>query len=346
MPQTLSSLGLASAALLAATSAFAQAPRETYALSWVRAEGTEECPPARELIAEVERRLGREVFDARASRAYEVEVTRFGKVYRSDVFVRGENGEALGHRTLQSDEPGCRALLDATALAIALSIDPEAASRPPKIMAAPEPAAPPPAPVVVAAPPALPPPSACPVAPACPQPKPMARATPVSFALRGQVALGLVPAPTPGVELRFAAEPWGDFGFALGAAYTAPQNAARELGSLDVGLTRATLLGTYRAASSERFRLTLGSGPALGAFHVAVREPAPVTNPGDFVFAAWALAANMEVFVTNQVFIGLGADGLVPLRRQEFLVFGQEQAVWREPWLGGALSLGVGITFP
>jgi hypothetical protein len=117
--------------LAAEPSAPAAATPPTYALSWVRGEGAEECPPARALVAEVERRLGRAVFDAAAERSFEVEVMRFGKTYRSDVYVRDAGGKTLGHRSLQSDEPGCTALLNATALAVALVIDPEAAAREP-----------------------------------------------------------------------------------------------------------------------------------------------------------------------------------------------------------------------
>ncbi len=97
----------------------------------MRAEGAEECPSARVVVTEVERRLGRPVFNAAAERSFEVEVTRFGKTYRSDVFVRDLDGHTIWHRLLQSDEPGCSALVNATALAIALVIDPEAAAHEP-----------------------------------------------------------------------------------------------------------------------------------------------------------------------------------------------------------------------
>src|SRR5258705_9370252 len=132
-PSSLALLLFAATHALAAepAPANAAAPALSYALSWVRAEGAEECPSGRALVSEVERRLGRAVFDATAERSFEVEVTRFGNTYRSDVYVRDATGRAIGHRQLQSDEPGCGALLNATALAIALVIDPEAAAREP-----------------------------------------------------------------------------------------------------------------------------------------------------------------------------------------------------------------------
>ena len=126
-------LGCGAFALLSGARAHAAEPAPTgsYALSWVRAEGAEDCPTGRVVAAEVERRLGRAVFDVNAERSFEVEVTRFGKTYRSDVFVRDAAGKTVGHRLLQSDEPGCSPLVNATSLAIALVIDPEAATREP-----------------------------------------------------------------------------------------------------------------------------------------------------------------------------------------------------------------------
>ncbi len=339
--------------LLVASPAFGQAtPAPTassYTLSWVRAEGAEACPPARALSAEVERRLGRAVFDPMAERGFEVEVTRFGANFRSDVFVRGPNGEALGHRTLQSDEPGCAALLNATALAIALVIDPEAATREPppaKSSAAFEP------PVV-----ALPPPAVAPAAPlvAAPVVTPPAPTPPAasprpsitgSLSLRAALEGGLVPDLAPGLELAFALRFPGRWGFATEASYTPPRNAALGAGSLDVGLTRASFLGSFLVLRGERASWSLLAGPSLGAFHVAVREPAPVTNPGDFWFSALQLGTLLQLHVTHGVFVEAGARGLTPLRRQEFLVRAQEQAVWSQPRLAGSLFLGVGASFP
>jgi hypothetical protein len=100
------------------------------------------------------------------------------------------------------------------------------------------------------------------------------------------------------------------------------------------------------AASSERVRLVFGAGPALGAFHVAVRGPAPVTDSGDFLFAGLELAARAQLAVTSRYFLEVGGAGLLPLHRQKFLVRGQADAVWRQPLLSGLGFLGVGARFP
>jgi len=344
---------------LAPLSALAQPAREpataaaapTYSLSWVRAEGAEACPAAAVLAAEVERRLGRAVFDTRAERSIEVDVMRFGERYRSDVYVRDAAGHALGHRQLESDEPGCGALLSATALAVALVIDPEAASREP----APAPAAasfapPPPAP----APPPPPPPPAIelkqagtgPVA--NPRPETVAsRDFTSDIGLRATYNLGLVPAAAPGAQLAFSARLGSRWGFALSADYVASRRATRGIGSLDVGLTRGSVLVTYDLLHRPGFqRLWLGLGPTLGAFHVAVRTPAPVTDSGDFAFTAGEARAELQVAASKRIFFHMGASALVAPWRQEFLVRRQQEAVWRQPLLSGSGFLGLGMSFP
>ena len=344
-------LGSGALALLSSVLAVAAEPAtvpSTYAWSWVRAEGAEDCPTGRVVAAEVERRLGRKVFSVDAERSFEVEVTRFGQKYRSDVFVRDAQGKAVGHRMLESDEPGCSALVNATSLAIALVIDPDAATReaaPGRSVAAFE--APPPPPVVPTPPP--PPLPAAPIAaPPAPQelrlpaPPPPAR----TVSLRAQLTAGLVADTSPGFELAVTGRPSARWGYALAASYTLSQTASRGTGSLDVGLTRASVLLTFDAARSDKVRLVLVAGPSLGALHVAVRRPAPVLEPGDFWFAAAQLGAGVQILVTKGFFFELGGAGFVPLARQSFLILDQAEPVFRQPLLSGLGFLGVGATFP
>lgn len=344
-------LGCGAFALLSSALARAAEPAaapSTYALSWVRAEGAEDCPTGRVVAAEVERRLGRAVFDVDAERSFEVEVTRFGKTYRSDVFVRDAAGKTVGHRMLESDEPGCGALVNATALAIALVIDPEAATREPtlgsSVAAFDVPPAPPPPPPPPP-PPALPPPP--PAAPAplelrLPAPPPPSR----TVSLRAQLTAGLVADTSPGFELSVSGRPSARWGYALAASYALSQTASRGIGSLDVGLTRASVLLTFDAARSEKVRLVLAAGPSVGALHVAVRRPAPVIQPGDFWFASAQLGAALQVSVNKDIFFELGGAGFAPIARQSFLVQGQTEPVFRQPVFSGLGFLGVGATFP
>jgi hypothetical protein len=238
--------------------------------------------------------------------------------------------------------------LNATALAIALVIDPEAAAREPapsKAVAAFE------APAIAAPPPAAP--SPAPPAPAASAPPPAElrlpappERMPLTLSVRAQLVAGLVAATSPGFELSFNARPGQSWGFALAASYALPQTATTGSGSLDVGLTRASALVTFEAGRSQYVRLLLGAGPTVGAFHIAVRRPAPVTDPGDYWFASAELNVNLQVAVSNRFFLDLGGAAFVPLRRQEFLIVGQAEPIWRQPFLSALGFLGVGALFP
>jgi hypothetical protein len=303
------------------------------------------------LATEVERRLGRKVFDAAAERSFEVQVARVGDNFRSDVYVRDETGRTVGHRSLQNDEPGCAALLGATALAILLVIDPEAAARGPastNVGAFEAPPAPPPAPPSPLPPNPLPPPVVAP--PVSPPPRIREPVLPpralTTFAWRAQAAAGLVPSIAPGFELSFGARLGQKWGFAASASYTLSRNVTQGAGSLDLGLTRASAHATFEATRNESVRLLLAFGPTLGALHVAVREPAPVTDPGDYLYLAAELTAGLQLSVTRTVFLEVGTSGLLPLRRQRLLVRGQAEPVWAQPAFAGLGFLGVGTMFP
>jgi hypothetical protein len=164
--------------------------------------------------------------------------------------------------------------------------------------------------------------------------------------VRGQLVAGLVAATSPGFELSFHAQTGRRWGFGLAGSYALSQTATTGIGSLDVGLTRASALVTFEAARSPYVRLLLGAGPSVGAFHIAVRQPAPVTGPGDYWFAAVELSANLQVAVSNSLFLDLGGAAFVPLLRQEFSIIGQTAPVWRQPFLSGVGFLGVGALFP
>ncbi len=327
----------------------AQSPApSSYSLSWTRGDGADGCPTSRALSVEVERRLGRKVFEPSAERAFEVQVTRSGSRYHSDVFVRDAQGHTLGQRALESDEPDCAALFNATALAIALVIDPEAASRQPDPSAAtaafdvPPPAAP------SAPPPPAPPPPAppAPPAPKVAAPAPTRARTPTSIAARAELSGELVPGTSTGLALVFMARPGDRFGFSVAAGYTAPRTARDGGGVYDVGLTRAGLALTYDAARSNKLRLALSAGLTVGAFHVSVREPAPVIDSGDFLYLAGELGAALQVSVSKEVFLEMGGTGQLNLLRQEFLVADSSEPVWHQSVVSGVGFLGLGVAFP
>lgn len=118
------------------------------------------------------------------------------------------------------------------------------------------------------------------------------------------------------------------------------------IGSLDVGLTRASALATFDVGQSQYVRLVLSGGPTLGAFHLAIRRPVPVTEPGDFWFVAAELGADLQLTVTDTLFVELGGALLAPLWRQQFLVRRQSEPVWSQPRLSGVGFVGAGARFP
>jgi len=176
-------------------------------------------------------------------------------------------------------------------------------------------------------------------------PAPPAR-TPVTLSLRAQLTAGVVAATSPGFELGLGARPGRRWGFAVNGSYTLSQTATLGIGSLDVGLTRASALGTFDVGRSQNVRLVLSAGPTLGAFHLGVRRPAPVTQPGDFWFVAAEVGADLQVSVTDSLFVELGGGLLAALRRQQFLVRRQSEPVWSQPRVSGLGFAGVGTRFP
>ena len=105
----------------------------TSSLSWTRLEGADECIAAPELAKRVEERVGGAVLvpPSEAQLSIEGRVVRAGKTWRAVIALARASGEILWERTLETREPGCRALDDALVLVIALSLDPSGAPPPP-----------------------------------------------------------------------------------------------------------------------------------------------------------------------------------------------------------------------
>lgn len=104
----------------------AWASDSTFALSWVRLEGAESCPPKGRLAAEVQSRIGRDPFAASAARALEVMASRTDGRWLVRIHIRDQDGATLGYRALDSMADDCSAVFSATVLALALTIDPRA----------------------------------------------------------------------------------------------------------------------------------------------------------------------------------------------------------------------------
>lgn len=119
--------------MLAKVQLFALILALTSSLSWTRLEGADECIAAPELATRVEERVGQKVLvpPSEAQLSIEGRVVRAGKTWRAVIALARATGEVLWERTLETREPGCRALDDALVLVIALSLDPSGAPPPP-----------------------------------------------------------------------------------------------------------------------------------------------------------------------------------------------------------------------
>jgi hypothetical protein len=122
-------------------------------------------------------------------------------------------------------------------------------------------------------------------------------------------------------EVRTAA---GDFGFGLTAAW----------------------LGACAQAWGERAVALSACGKLFaGGIHAVVYALEP-TQPGDRLWAAASVSAQIRVRVVGPLVAELGAEGLVPITRQPFLVHGQSGTVFQESVVGAAGFAGVGVSIP
>lgn len=359
-------LRLACVLLLVPRAALAQVPAElpaggapsTYSLAWVRDEGAESCPTGRELASDVTQRLGRSPFDENAIHSIEIRVERTATGFRSRVYVRASDGRVLGRRLLSSDEPSCAPLFSATALAVALLIDPDAALREnpsaPSAVAAfdvPEPAAPPPVAPTRAPPPPSPPPVAEPRAALEPAEREVASTSALAV-----FAGGLVPGNSAGVALHVAGRVTPHWGFAASALYVSPSSTATEDVSLSVGATAFGAFATFRPLTGGA-TLALEAGPWLGALHTSIVPSATgsatvaQTSAEELLLAALSAGTGLEVHVTKAVFVTARALLLVPLFRHQMLLSVDERGgsgtepLWTQPPVAGVLSGGVGLSF-
>jgi hypothetical protein len=122
---------LALVATFASWSASAEPP-PTASLSWVELPGAESCAGATSLAREVEQRLGRHalVSPSQADLSIEGRAERSNDSrWRAVIELRDSHGLLLGTRELATDGPDCGPLMDSTALAVALMVDPNASVR-------------------------------------------------------------------------------------------------------------------------------------------------------------------------------------------------------------------------
>jgi len=333
-----------------------------YALAWVRDDGAEGCPAGRDFADEVTRRLGRSPFDARADRSIEIRVDRDGAAYRSRVVVRERDGRVAGQRELSSPTD-CAPLFSATALAVALLIDPEATLQADasatqavaqfEVAPHPAPSAPTPPPPVAAPPPPRPP-APPPTAPAPP------RTDAGSASARATLAIGVVPGSVPGAELVVSRRLGGRLGVSASALYLASGDASAEGTTFDVGLTAFGLGGLFELVDAPALTAGLDAGVHAGALRAAVLTPPPSsgtavvpTNPGDFFYLSIGAGLHAQIRLAPWLLVDVQAGALVPIIRRRLEVTQAAASgetptgteVWLQPAVGGVGALGLAVPF-
>lgn len=149
------------------------------------------CPEESALRESVRSILHDDPFDGEGSRRASVHFSRAGRVFLAEVRVRGSAPSAV--RRLRSAAPGCQRLADATALVLALAIDPARA-----LLPAPEvPPVPAPPPGANVSPSATTAPGAFSVVPSTPATVPVRLVAPTAQPRTAQTSPPSTPSPTP-----------------------------------------------------------------------------------------------------------------------------------------------------
>jgi hypothetical protein len=350
---------LAAAAVLGGTALPARgAPTgpEPVRFAWVRAEGADGCADQQDIEAQVTARLGRSPFSADAPRSIEVVVRRVKHGFRAVIYVRGAGDARAGSRELSSEAAECTSIEAASVLALALTIDPDAAIRAPLPAAPPAAAAPvllhlgsaPPAGLPVAVVPMLsllapPLPAELP-----PEPEPAPRAQKEApgasgLALRAGAGVGLLPKVAPGVALAgqgvVTRAVW-----ITGEALWMPEARTGD-GRFGFGLTAFALGACFVPVRLAAVELGACGSAWAGALHAVVYQLAPVT-PGDSAWAAAAASPYLRLRLAEHLHAEVGGHLLVPLTRHPFVLGGPTDLVFREAPVTFFPFAGLGARFP
>jgi hypothetical protein len=308
------------------------------------------CPDEATMRGLVAARLGYDPFVESDGVPLRIEIRPDGREFVSRVTRTSNDGDKHGERTLRSSGGDCTELASSASLAVALAIDPDAASR------APEPAPPPAAP-----PPAAPPsPAPAPTTPLPPAPETQPKAT---------TPVAPKPRPTPRVKLGLRV----DAGLVLGAGMVPGVAFGPRLGvGLDGGLWSVSGEGTAIVPRSEKtkygtvtasivygsvvpclhpsfagiFNADLCAAASVGALSsdaTNVTRSFPTTN----VYASVGPRAGITVAPRPTVGFRLSGDLGVSLARVHLNIddVGRQREVWVSPPVSFLGSLDVVFRF-
>jgi hypothetical protein len=299
-------------------------------LAWVRGADADACPDGAWLRREVARRLRRDPFDDDGPRSIEAVVERAAPGWRATLRVRDREGTLLGERTLTHDAERCDPIADASALAIALAVDPDAVIDEPARAQATPPTAPP---------------SPRPRPPRPRAPRAAARPAGPSLALGilGGVSAGITPSPAPivglvgavGLSPRWSARLRVDL---------APSRSSGDPGFV-FGFTRATALGCGAPWRSESLALTACAGLSGALVHAAVRNGRAL-DAGDQPWLGAVVSAGLQWSPWAWCFVGVEAEGAVALARSSFRYRPDGAEIVTQPLVSGGGSVTLGLRTP
>ena len=306
--------------------------------TWVRLEGTEDCPSETEVMGKLRERLGRNPFLADAQRRLEAEVSRDGNHWRVRVRELDQRGQVVGAREIDANAADCAPIADMAMLTLALAIDPDA-GLPPDVMASgsSSPSQPPAQPQ---SPPAAPVPSPSVMLPAaCPAPDRADRSE-GEFSVHGLAAVGLLPGLAPGIGLTAQASLIAQWRAELGMAWFWEQEA-NDVAKFGLTFVRAGLCRSLHQVELARWDAC--SQLQAGALHSVVSGLEAV-NPGDTIWWAWSGGSRLRV--GRRAMLEAAAYAVVPLLRPRFVVGGRPGSVFRPSAVSGIFSVGVGVSIP
>ncbi len=294
----------------------------TVRLAWVRGAEADACPDGAWLRDEVTRRLRRDPFDDDGPRSIEAVVDRVGPGWRAVLRVRDREGALLGERTLTREGDRCEPIVEASALAIALAVDPDATIE--EMPRAPVPRVP----------------TRRPRRPAAP-PRPPAR--PVSFGIQGGVVVGLTPSVAPAAGFGVAVE-LSPLWSLRGHVDLAPALASDDP-RFAFGFTRAAALGCVDPARGDSLRLSLCAGASGAVIHAAARDVF-AREAGDRLWLGATAAARIQWNPSPRWYVGLRAEASVAVLRARYQFNPDASEIYAQPLLSGGGGVEVGVRSP
>jgi len=295
----------------------------TVRLAWVRGADADGCPDGAWLRDEVTRRLRRDPFDDDGPRSIEALVERAPSGWRAVLRVRDREGTLLGERTLTREGDRCEPVVEASALAIALAVDPDAViDDTPRAPAASVRRA-----------------QRRPRRPIAPPPPP-SPSRPVSFGIQGGVVVGLTPSVAPAFGFGAAVE-LSPLWSLRGHVDLAPTLASDDP-RFAFGFTRATALGCVDPARGASLRLSLCAGASGAVIHAAARDVFAL-EAGDRLWLAATAAARVQWSPSPRWYVGLRAEAAIAVLRASYQFSPDASEIYTQPLVsgGGALELGL-----